>query len=281
MKPSRKPETGPFDGASLWEVVALPEPGGRRRWLLACAVVIFVVAAGGVLAWRSEPTVADWAAAIALRIHNELDDDRSVTLEPPPLPPAEPPPPPSVPSPPPPTARAEAAPRALRAPSPKANAPGPAKAQALAGAAEVPVDFSDLTFAAGTSPAAGFGRVSGSGVNEGGEGRNGAAGKGSVEGGKGRGPAWARAVTLSEDAWDCPWPSSADEHERDEAEVDLQVEVAPDGRASQVRILRDPGFGFGPAARICALRTAFTPALDPRGQPVVAWSPTIRVTFRR
>ena len=123
--------------------------------------------------------------------------------------------------------------------------------------------------------------VSGSGANEGGEGQNGKSGKGSGEGSEGKGPALARAVTLSEDAWDCPWPSSADEHERDEAEVDLSVEVARDGRVAHVRILRDPGFGFGAAARTCALRTSFAPALDQRGQPVVAWSPTIRVTFRR
>jgi len=268
--------------ATLWEVVALPDPSGGRRWLLALAVVSLVVAAGGILAWRSEPTVADWAAAIALRIHKELDDDRSVTLEPPVVPVAPPPPVPS-PVPPAPASRAEAAPHAPHPLAPRSGAPGPAKAQALAGAApaEAPVDFGELAFVTGTSATAGFGRVSGSGTREGGEGRNGKAGEDGLDPSEGKGPALARAVTLSEDAWDCPWPSSADEHERDEAEVDLSVEVAPDGHVAHVRILRDPGFGFGAAARACALRTPFTPALNRGGQPVIAWSPTIRVIFRR
>jgi protein TonB len=277
-----KRENGPSEAATLWEVVALPDPSGRRRWLLALAVVSLVVAAGAILAWRSEPTVADWAAAIALRIHNELDDDRSVTLEPA-IEPVAPPPPAPSPVPPAPASRAEAAPRASHPRAARSSAPGPAKAQALAGQApaEAPVDFADLAFVTGTSATAGFGRVSGSGTREGGEGRNGKAGQDGIETSDGKGAALARAVTLSEDAWDCPWPSSADEHERDEAEVDLSVEVNPDGRVAHVRILRDPGFGFGAAARACALHTPFAPALDHRGQPVIAWSPTIRVIFRR
>jgi protein TonB len=91
----------------------------------------------------------------------------------------------------------------------------------------------------------------------------------------------ARPVTLAENAWDCPWPASADDHERDEARVELSVQVRPNGEAAAVRILHDPGLGFAEAARVCAARTTFEPARDERGQPITAWSPNIRVTFRR
>jgi hypothetical protein len=41
------------------------------------------------------------------------------------------------------------------------------------------------------------------------------------------------------------------------------------------------GFGFGPAARLCALRSRFEPARDVAGQPIAAHSPPIRVHFFR
>jgi protein TonB len=59
------------------------------------------------------------------------------------------------------------------------------------------------------------------------------------------------------------------------------VTVGADGRADRVDVLSDPGFGFGTAARLCALRTPFAPALNSTGQPVAAASPPIRVHFFR
>jgi len=57
--------------------------------------------------------------------------------------------------------------------------------------------------------------------------------------------------------------------------------VRADGHAEHVDLLSDPGFGFGAAARMCALRTRFEPARDTAGQPIIALSPPIRVHFYR
>jgi protein TonB len=66
-----------------------------------------------------------------------------------------------------------------------------------------------------------------------------------------------------------------------EAAVVLRVLVQADGSVQAVNVLADPGSGFGDAARTCAMRTPFRPALDDDGGPVAAWSPPIRVRFLR
>jgi periplasmic protein TonB len=101
--------------------------------------------------------------------------------------------------------------------------------------------------------------------------------------GDGSGPArsQARAVSLDQASWNCPWPTEADAQQVNEQTVVLRVKVGPDGRAENVEVLSDPGFGFGAAARSCALRTAFQPASDPAGQPIASLSPPIRVHFFR
>ena len=91
----------------------------------------------------------------------------------------------------------------------------------------------------------------------------------------------ARPVSLDQSAWTCPWPAEADAQQVDEQTVVLRVAVRADGRAERVEVVRDPGYGFGPAARQCALGTRFEPARDGGGQPVAALSPPIRVHFFR
>jgi len=99
--------------------------------------------------------------------------------------------------------------------------------------------------------------------------------------GAGAGPSHARAVALDEAAWSCPWPADADAQQVNEQTVVLRAAVRADGHAERVDVLADPGFGFGTAARSCALATRFDPARDPAGQPVAALSPPIRVHFYR
>jgi protein TonB len=86
---------------------------------------------------------------------------------------------------------------------------------------------------------------------------------------------------LDQSDWNCPWPAEADAEHVNEQTVVLQASVRADGRAEHVDVLSDPGFGFGAAARLCALRTRFEPARDAAGQPIVAQSPPIRVHFFR
>jgi protein TonB len=57
--------------------------------------------------------------------------------------------------------------------------------------------------------------------------------------------------------------------------------VGADGHVEHVDVLSDPGFGFGSAARLCAMRTRFEPARASAGEPIGAVSPPIRVHFFR
>lgn len=59
--------------------------------------------------------------------------------------------------------------------------------------------------------------------------------------------------------------------------VTLQVSVAKDGGVERVRIERDPGSGFGRAARACAFGKRWLPGLDGAGKPIAA---TRRVNVR-
>jgi protein TonB len=89
-------------------------------------------------------------------------------------------------------------------------------------------------------------------------------------------------VTLDQASWSCPWPAEADARQVDQETVVIRVAVRADGRVDHVDVLQDPGFGFGRAARDCALASrSFAPALDAQGAPVAAQSPPIRVHFFR
>jgi protein TonB len=74
--------------------------------------------------------------------------------------------------------------------------------------------------------------------------------------------------------WNCPFPPEADAAQVDEARVGLEVEIRADGMAGAVNVLKDPGYGFGRAARQCALRLKHAPALDHDGNSIAS---TIKV----
>ena len=88
-------------------------------------------------------------------------------------------------------------------------------------------------------------------------------------------------VTLSSGAWRCAWPQKAMEQAIFEQSVVLKVVVEANGKVAKVLLLDDPGFGFGEAARRCALQTKFIPAKNHLDQPIRASSPPIRVRFTR
>ena len=67
----------------------------------------------------------------------------------------------------------------------------------------------------------------------------------------------------------------------DQAIVLIAVTVLPSGTAKAVTVLRDPGHGFGAAARACAMGQRFSAALDRQGNPVQATTPPITVRFTR
>jgi len=144
-----------------------------------------------------------------------------------------------------------------------------------------PVDFTGGAFVVGgaaTFPG-GVTSAQGKGVRPGTTTDPSATGAGDA--GRGRAPSRARPVSLDQAAWSCPWPAEADAEQVNEKTVVLRVRVKADGRAEAVDVLSDPGFGFGAAARACALITRFEPARDAGGQPIAALSAPIRVHFSR
>lgn len=96
------------------------------------------------------------------------------------------------------------------------------------------------------------------------------------------GPDRSRSAGLGgSKSWnDCPFPPEADVDNIDQAAVLVQVSVAPDGRPATVKIVSDPGHGFGRAARSCAMQRSYQTALDREGKPVGGIF-TANVTFAR
>jgi protein TonB len=80
--------------------------------------------------------------------------------------------------------------------------------------------------------------------------------------------------------WQCPFPGEADHAGIDRAVATIRVELDVAGRVSHVSIVSDPGYGFGAAARRCALAKRWIPALDRSGN-ARASSATLRVRFVR
>jgi len=104
-----------------------------------------------------------------------------------------------------------------------------------------------------------------------------------VVGGTGppRGVDRSRGCSLEGGAeWNCPFPQEADTVQVDEAYVTLQVDVRTDGTPSSVRVLADPGNGFGREARRCAMAKRYQVALDHDGSPT-ACAFKVRVHFGR
>jgi protein TonB len=81
--------------------------------------------------------------------------------------------------------------------------------------------------------------------------------------------------------WSCPFPPEADTAQIDEASVMLTVDVRPDGAPAGVRVVSDPGNGFGREARRCAMGKRYSPKLDDDGNPVAGTTRPFRVHFSR
>jgi len=267
-------------GGGITDVVFAGERGGRDARLAACALAVLVLYGGALgLSEVLGAPVANWSAEMAARIHDAIARERAVDLSPPPPPaaktPIEPPPAPAP--------AAVRAPRPVRAAAPaRAAAPSPpAQAGKLTAVANAPVDLTGATFVVGGAATFPGGVTAAQGKGA----RPGTTGDASATGAAGEarapGPSRARPVSLDQAAWSCPWPAEADAEQVNEKTVVLRVRVQADGRAATVDVLSDPGFGFGAAARACALATRFEPARDAEGRPVVALSAPIRVHFYR
>jgi len=255
------------------DLVFAGEPSGRmRRLAIGGACVVALYASAILVVGRFGRSGASVCAQIAARVHDAIAAERAVEVTPPPNPPpAETPPPPHV---------AEPALREHVHTAAAHHAPAaPAQAGQIAAASTSPVDFTGSAFVVGSGPSYAGGSTSGTGTN-----RQAAAGAVAPNGtGTEAGAARRRArpVSLDQAAWNCPWPAEADARQVDQETVVIRVAVGADGRADRVDVLEDPGFGFGRAARQCALSTRFGPARGAAGDPIAALSPPIRVHFYR
>lgn len=79
--------------------------------------------------------------------------------------------------------------------------------------------------------------------------------------------------------WSCSFPAAARAQGIERAVVTVAVDVTARGAVHTARIVRDPGDGFGVAARACVLKARFAPAEDDLGRPIAA-KVVIRVVFR-
>jgi protein TonB len=256
------------------EVFASRHPGARRRWETAALVVAGVFSAVFVgLPRLAVPSLADWAARVTARVHAELERDPELTIEP--LPAQQAPAPPT-----PPAAARVPRPTSVRkrteAPAPAAMAPAEAARVIAQAPTEQPVDFTASSFVVGKGAAYAGGASTSSGTST-----RAVDGQTAITPAAGAAGSRRRTVSLDESAWSCPWPSEAEGVQIVQEVVVLRVSVRSDGTADAVKIVSDPGTGFGQAARACALRTHFRPALDDAGAAIAAWSPPIRVRFVR
>jgi protein TonB len=189
-------------------------------------------------------------------------------------------------------------PKAPPPPAPKENAPPPPPpAAAQAGAVltkepdpNEPVDFTN-TFVSGSGATFAGGVTQAGGTSTQAVYNRNATAQG-VPGGTGTAPAppappapdRSRPLRVSGSKdWSCSdlFPAEADSE--DEMLVETEVTVGPDGRVKDVRVLRDPGNGFGRAAIQCARRQspdAFEVALDRDGNPILG-KKNVRIRFTR
>lgn len=259
--------------------------GADVTWVgaLAVAGALVVHGAAATRAALIDPWLLDWAGRTGLVIEGRLAQTIDVSTE------KEPPPPPPVEEP------KEEEPREL-APAPvernpyddvkPATPPPPSAAEAsqVLTASDDTLDFTGNTIVVGNAATYAGGKTTREGTSKRVEKVGGPGGGGNgPENAKPSAPApdLSRAVALAGSSdWKCPWPGEADAEQMDEAKVEIEVAVGPDGRATRATVLADPGFGFGREAKACALRQSYAPALDRDGKAVAA-TKKFRVRFER
>ena len=249
---------------------------GSARWLgyvLAAIALMLGLAVGvrafGVLLAMTDVVAPPPAGAQEIEIE-----------EPPPPPPPPPEPEETKPEPAPP-------PRAAAAPPPPPPAPAQAgKVLTQEPDPNEPVDLTGNTIVSGNAEAYAGGVTAANGTNP--NAVRTLTSPTGVPGGSGPpkaapapvGPDRSRRASFGGRDPNCPFPPEADTAQIDDTYVTLQIDVRADGRASGVRVLKDPGNGFAREARNCALKWNFDTALDRDGTPI-AQTFTARVHFTR
>ena len=258
--------------------------GGHAGWAIAVGLLAAVAfhSAAGIRAMLIDPWLVEWAGrtgvAIDAHLQQTFDVDTSKD-EPPPTPP----PPEDTPK-----EKDEPLPQQKEV-NPYEDVPPPAAAQAgkvLTDDTDV-ADFtgggfvqgSNDSYVGGKTMAAGTGTVATHAPAV----TTGAAGTGTAPVATRQAPAVDRSRRLAlagSGDWSCGFPSEADADGIDDAFVEIEITAGADGRAQKVSILKDPGHGFAPHARQCAMRQTYAPELDRDGRAVAA-TKKFRIHFER
>ena len=84
-------------------------------------------------------------------------------------------------------------------------------------------------------------------------------------------------------AWSCShlFPAAANEADVHHAVVTVVVAVSSSGRATAVNVVQDPGYGFGAAAKSCAMAQSYQAANDHAGTAVHGLTAPFSVRFTR
>lgn len=292
---------GGTSGDSLDAVLSLGGRSSRTGALFGIAAAIALHGAGAMHAYAMPFEVQLWAdgARATLRATLATTYDLEVDKTPPPPPPEPPkeeePEPPKEPDPPTPAPKPAPTPKAESRPAKAApSEPAPAAAQAGKILAQEPdpnepVDLTGQGFVSGNAETFAGGVTAASGTSKTAV-RDPNARPDGVEGGKGTGPAKpavvgpdrSRPARPAEATWGaCAFPPEADAEQIDFQLVTIMVTVRPDGTPQSVKVVNDPGRGFGRAARQCALSKKFLPALSREGEPVLSATPPFTVRFQR
>jgi protein TonB len=81
--------------------------------------------------------------------------------------------------------------------------------------------------------------------------------------------------------WTCPWPLTADQLGVNHATAHAIVDADAEGKPLSVRIVDDPGFGFGDEAKRCAMSWRYLPAQDRDGRAIRGATQPFAVQFDR
>jgi protein TonB len=256
--------------------------GARDRSRLARSLVAtLVMYAGGAIAGFATSTDLHAFGADVLRAVVRARSVLEIELEPPKPPPPEPPPEEKPPE--------AAAPPKEAPPPPTAPPPAPAQAGKVLAAdpdPDEPVDLTGNTFVQGTGDTFAGGVTSSTGTSKSAV-RGVTSPTGTPDGPPVKavavaatGPDRSRKAAPVSGSWNCGFPAEADIEQINNTRVNVMVTVGADGQAKDVKVLQDPGYGFGALARRCALRMAYNPALDRNGTAVTA-TQVVNINFVR
>lgn len=293
-----------LDGPSAGGVQAVRDPLepvlalGTRHVKTGAAVgllaAIALHGAGAARAYASPIEIQRWAAGMASRVHELVWATYDIEVE---KPKAEPEPPKPeekadkeafAPPPPAPVAHAQAKTVEKAEPPPAAAQAGKILAQEPD--PDQPVDLTGQGFVTGNAETYAGGVTASNGTSKSAvydknarpDGVAGAKGAAPVQAPAPQGPDLSRPAKPAESSWaSCAFPPEADADQIDFQVVTIVVTVRPDGTPQSVRVLGDPGHGFGRAARQCALGKRFVPALDHDGNAILSPTPPFTVRFQR